>query len=423
MNSYRPRVTDSVLDFKLHSKGAVVIDGPKWCGKTTSAKRFARSMVEFGDGDQHSQIITFAQINPGEILKGETPRLFDEWQEVPSLWDSIRHEVDQRNQVGQFILTGSSIKLPKGSSEDTRVHTGTGRFSYLLMRPMSLFESGESSGAVSLSALFAGQDIAAKSTITLEQLAFATCRGGWPFATFLSGDYALAQAQDYYESIVSDDASRVDGVQRSPRILQKLMRSYAREQGQSASIESIAEDIGDISAESVSNYLNALRRIYVIEDAPAWNPNLRSKSAIRSSDTRYFVDPSIAIAALGVNPSALIGDLNYFGFVFETLVIRDLRVYLTPLGGTVYHYRDRSGLECDMVAVLPDGRYGLIQVKLGQTEAMVADAAEKLSTLTTRLDTTKMNEPSFRMIITGNGAYAYKREDGIYIVPIGCLGP
>lgn len=421
---YRKRVTDKTLDFKLHSKGAVVIDGPKWCGKTTSAKQFAKSMIEFGDGENHSQNIAFAQINPAEVLKGEAPRLFDEWQEVPSLWDAIRYEVDRRNEVGQFLLTGSSIKIPKNSEEDTRIHTGTGRFSYLLMRPMSLFESGESNGSVSLRSLFDGANVASESTLSLEELAFAACRGGWPFATFLEGDFALAQAKDYLDAVVNDDISRVDGVKRDGRIARKLMRSYAREQGQAPSVESIASDVGDVSPETVAAYLNALRKIYVIEDAPAWNPNLRSKTAIRTSDTRYFVDPSIATAALGLGPEGLIGDLKYFGFVFEALAFRDLRVYATPLDGTVYHYRDKNGLECDAVVVLPDGRYGLIQTKLGQDQASVDDGVEKLNTLAKKIDTSKMLEPSFMMVLTGNGIYAYRRpEDGIYVVPIGCLKP
>ena len=291
---YKARVTDEVLDFKLHSKGAVVVDGPKWCGKTTSAKRFAKSVVEFGSGEQYSQIVEYAKIDPKEILEGATPRLFDEWQEVPSLWDAIRQEVDRRNEVGQFILTGSVVKTPKDGSEIHRVHTGIGRFSYLLMRPMSLFESGESNGKVSLKELFEGKEIATESELTLDELAFVTCRGGWPFATLLEGDYALAQASDYYSALVFEDISRVDDVQRNPRIAEKLLRSYAREQGQAPSIQSIVSDIGNVSKYTVSGYLNALRKIYVVEDAPAWNPNLRSKTAIRTSNTRYFVDPSIA---------------------------------------------------------------------------------------------------------------------------------
>ena len=420
---YKQRVTDQVLDFKLHSRGAVVIDGPKWCGKTTSAKRFAKSMVEFGDGEQHDQNVTFAKINPSALLQGPTPRLFDEWQEVPSLWDAIRHEVDIRNEVGQFILTGSSVKTPKNESENHRVHTGIGRFSYLLMRPMSLYESGESNGKVSLADLFEKKNIAAESNLILEELAFVTCRGGWPFATFLEDKYALAQAKDYYTAVVHDDVSRVDGVRRDVSVIEKLMRSYAREQGQAPSLSSIASDIGNVTPETVSSYLNALRRIFVIEDTPAWNPNLRSKTAIRTTETRYFVDPSIATAALGLSPQGLIDDLNYFGFVFETLVMRDLRTYLTPLDGSVYHYRDRNGLECDMVAVLPDGKYGLIQVKLGQIDEIVDEAANKMKVLVEKIDVDKMKEPSFMAVITGNGKVAYKREDNVYVIPIGCLKP
>lgn len=420
MEEYKPRVTDQVLKFKLESKGAVVVDGPKWCGKTTSAKQFAKSVIVFDDTER--QNIEFAKINTSKVIEGETPRLFDEWQEVPTLWDTLRHEIDKRNKVGQFILTGSSIKIPKDAKNDPRRHTGTGRFSYLLMRPMSLYESGESNGSVSLKDLFKGKKIAELSSLTLEELAFATCRGGWPFSTFLEGEKALAQARDYYKSIVETDISRVDGVMRDKRATTKLMRSYAREQGQQVGVDSIANDIGDTSRVTISEYLNALRKIYVIEDAPAWNPNLRSKTAIRTSDTRYFVDPSLATASLGLSPDGLLGGLNYFGFVFETLVFRDLRVYMEPLDGSVYHYRDKNGLECDAVVVLPDGKYGLIQIKLGQTSEMIADGVDKLIKLRDKIDTTKMPEPSFMAVITGNGKYAYQRpEDGVYIVPVGCL--
>ena len=422
MEEYKPRVTDQILKFKLESKGAVVIDGPKWCGKTTSAKQFAKSLIEFGNAAEDQQNIEFAKINTRSVIEGETPRLFDEWQEVPTLWDALRYEIDKRNKVGQFILTGSSIKIPKNAKEDPRRHTGTGLFSYLLMRPMSLYESGESNGLVSLKDLFGNKNIAESSSLSLEELAFVTCRGGWPFATLLDGDRALAQARDYYKAIVKTDISRVDGVTRDERVATKLMRSYAREQGQQVSIESIANDVLDVKAETIGEYLNALRKIYVVEDAPAWNPNLRSKTAIRASDTRYFVDPSIATASLGLNPDGLLGDLNYFGFVFETLVFRDLRVYVEPLEGNVYHYRDKNGLECDAVVVLPDGKYGLVQIKLGQTNEMIIDGVDKLLKLSSKIDTTRMPEPSFMAVITGNGKYAYRRpEDGIYVIPIGCL--
>ncbi|MBQ7802759.1 ATP-binding protein [Candidatus Saccharibacteria bacterium] len=421
---YKPRVTDKKLEFLLKAKGAVVIDGPKWCGKTTSAKQFAKSSMEFGDGANQEQNIAFAKLNPSATLSGETPRLFDEWQEVPMLWDAVRYEVDRRNMTGQFILTGSSVKIPKGGKDDPRHHTGTGRFSYLKMRPMSLYESGESNGQVSLTSLFdAPSSISATSDIDLNKLAFVTCRGGWPFATTLEDDYALYQVKDYYNSLIKDDISRVDNVSRDERIASKVLRSYARNQAQSPSIEDISEDVGEVTPETVSTYLNALRKLYVIEDAPAWNPNLRSKTAIRTSDTRYFVDPSIATAALGLNPDGLIGDLRYFGFLFETLAFRDLRIYLSPSDGKVYHYRDKNGLECDAVTVLPDGKYGLIQIKLGFDDETINQAVEKLNALRDKIDPEKMKLPSFMMVITGVGQYAYRREDGIYVVPIGCLKP
>lgn len=421
---YINRITDELLDFKLHAKGAVVIIGPKWVGKTTSAKRFAKSYVEFGDTKMGKQNIAMATIDPSEILKGETPRLFDEWQEAPTLWDSVRYEVDRRNTVGQFILTGSTNKIPKNSKDDPRHHTGTGRFTYLMMRPLSLYESGESNGTVSLKSLFdSPEKISATADLSLRELAFATCRGGWPFAARLKNKYALEQAKDYYDSIINDDISRVDGKKRNIRIVRKLLRSYARNQAQSVSMAFITNDIGEVAEETVNDYLDALRRIYVIEDAPAWNPNLRSKTAIRSSDTRYFIDPSVAAAALGLNEDALLDDLKYFGYLFETLVFRDLRVYTTPLRGEVSHYRDGNGLECDAVVSLPDGRYGLIQIKLGQTDEAIQNGADKLLSLRDKLDPKKMPQPAFMMVLTGNGSYAYRRpEDGIYVVPIGCLG-
>jgi len=423
-DNYKARVTDELLEYKLHAKGAVVIEGPKWVGKTTSAKRVAKSMVEFGDTQNNEQNITMAQLDPSEILKGDTPRLLDEWQEVPTLWDSVRYELDRRNQVGQFILTGSTVKIPKNINKDGRRHSGTGRYTYLMMRPMSLYESGESNGTVSLKSLFEKQGkISAQADLTLRELAFLTCRGGWPFATLVEKEYALEQARDYYDSIVRDDISRVDGKRRDQRIVKKLLRSYARNQAQGVSMAGIANDIGEVSVDTVSDYIDALKRLYVIEDAPAWSPNLRSKAAIRTSDTRYFVDPSIAAAALGLNEDALMEDLNYFGLLFETLAFRDLRVYATPLRGEVAHYRDGNGLECDAVVSLQDGRYGLIQVKLGQTEEDIQDAIDKMNSLQDGLDLDKMTPPSFKMVLTGNGVYAYKREDGVYVVPIGCLKP
>ena len=422
-NTYKSRITDKLLDFKLKSKGAVVITGAKWCGKTTSARQFAKSVMEFGDGVNQNQNIQFATINTAAALRGDTPRLFDEWQEVPALWDAVRYEVDRRNAVGQFILTGSTVPLPKvNPGAEQFHHTGTGRYSYLHMRPMSLYESGESNGQVSLGELFASPDsIAATSDLTLEQIAFVVCRGGWPFATFLEGDYALVQARDYYEAIISQDVSRIDKVGRNPQVIAAILRSYARNQGSQVALAEIARD-ADIDPDTARNYINALNRIYAVEDAAAWNPNVRSRTAIRTAGTRYFVDPSLATATLHLSPSGLLGDLRTFGFIFETLCVRDLRVYLSLLDGQVLHYRDKNGLECDAVAVLPDGRYGLIEVKLGQDQNTVDMAAEHLISLKDKIDTDKMPAPSFMMLLTANGTVAYKRpEDNVFVVPIGCL--
>lgn len=421
--NYRPRIVDSILDFKLRSKGAVIIEGPKWVGKTTTAKQFAKSVVEFGDNRSQDQDIILASVDLARVIEGETPRLFDEWQEVPALWDALRYEIDRRNEVGQFILTGSSIKTPKGVSIDTRKHTGTGRFSYLMMRPMSLYESGESNGAISLSRLFKSPpNIFAENSLELDDIIFLACRGGWPFATFLEGEYALAQAKDYYDSIIKEDISRVDGKKRDQRIVRKLLRAYARVQAQGYSIDALSKDVGDVDPRTIAEYLNALKRIYVVEDVEAWNPNLRSKTAVRTSDTRYFVDPSIAVAALGAGTKDMMNDLKTFGFIFETMCIRDLRVYASALDGEVCHYRDKNGLECDAVIHLRDGKYGLIEIKLGGKD-LVEDGVKKLKTLQNNIDTDKMGAPSFCAVVTGLGKYAYRRPDGVFVLPIGCLKP
>lgn len=421
---YKPRISDKLLDFKLKSMGAVSIIGAKWCGKTTSAKQFAKSVMEFGNGTDRDQNIKFATINTKSALEGETPRLFDEWQEVPALWDAVRYEVDQRHEVGQFILTGSTVPTPKnrGSEQKQPHHTGTGRFALLKMRPMSLFESGESNGKISLGELFSSPEgISATSERTLEEIAYLTCRGGWPAATYLEGDYSLALAKEYVDVVVHQDISRVDDIDKNPDTAFRLMRSYARHQATQASLEEISQDV-NLNVKTTRVYLNALSDIYALEEAPAWNPNIRSKTAIRTSSTRYFSDPSLATTALGVGPGGLLADLNTFGFIFETLVVRDLRIYAEPLDGTVYHYRDKNGLECDTVISLRDGRYGLAEIKLGQDDDTMAEAANRLTTLERTIDSDKMGKPSFMAIITANGTVAYRRpEDGIYIVPIACL--
>jgi predicted AAA+ superfamily ATPase len=420
---YKKRIADQMLTDKLDAMGAVLIEGPKGCGKTTTAEQLAKSILYMDDPEHSDQYMQMAQTNIRFLLQGETPRLIDEWQIVPKFWDAIRFEVDHRDDDGQFILTGSAVP-PDGSEIH---HTGTARYGWLTMRPMSLWESGDSNGSISLGDLFnSPEQIGSSSDMKLEQLAFLICRGGWPKSIFKKSEKAaMMQAIEYYEAITRSDISRVDDVLRDEERAKRLMRSYSRHQGSQASVPTILADIAvnetkDISDVTVTSYLKALKKIFVIEDMPAWNPNLRSKTAIRTSDTRYFVDPSLACAALGLGPMDLINDLNTFGLLFETLCVRDLRVYADALDGKVYHYRDKNGLECDAVVHLRSGLYGLIEIKLGG-DNLVDEGAKNLLSLSKKIDTTKMKAPAFRMVLTGVGTYAYKRTDGTFIVPIGCL--
>ena len=422
MNNYKTRVYDAILAAKLSAHGAVLIRGAKWCGKTTTAEQAAKSILHMDNPTIKEQNLNLAKLNPLRLLKGETPRLIDEWQIAPALWDTIRYEVDQWGKMGQFILTGSAV--PPETEEIT--HSGTGRFSWLMMRPMSLFESGESSGEVSLKALFDGhKNIDGENPNDIEKLAFLVCRGGWPGAIDLDEKPALEQAFDYYDGVIKSDINRADGVTKNEERVRRIMRSFARNQGSQAPATLIANDIrvnevSSVNEDTVHSYISALKKIFVIEDMAAWNPNLRSKSAIRTSDTRYYVDPSIAVASLGLGPDDLINDLHTFGLLFETLCVRDLRVFAECLGGSVYHYRDNTGLECDAVVHLRNGKYGLVEIKLG-SEDMIAASAKNLIKLSSIIDTTKMKEPSFLMVLTGVGQYAYQREDGVCVVPIGCL--
>lgn len=422
MKEYKERIADKSLKRRLQGKGAVLIEGPKWCGKTTTAEQFAESILYMDDPESIHQNLTLAEIDPKRLLNGKTPRLIDEWQLAPKLWDAVRFEVDHRNDLGQFILTGSSVPA---SSEHIH-HTGTGRFSWLLMRPMSLYESLESTGDVSLSELFNSPDqISGENHLDINELAFVVCRGGWPRATDLKDEIALDQAFDYYDAVVHSDISKVDGVTRNPERVKRLMRSYARNQGSQATNKLLCDDISanesdNIDTDTVSSYINALKRIFVIEEMEAWNPNLRSKTAIRTSNTRYYIDPSIAAAALGLGPQDLLSDLRTFGLLFETMCIRDLRVFADVLNGNVYHFRDKTDLECDAVIHLRNGSYGLIEIKLGG-ESLIEEGVTTLKKLNGKLDTSKMKKPSFLMILTGIGNYAYRRPDGIYVVPIGCL--
>lgn len=422
MNKYKKRIVDNILEKKLKGKGAVLIQGPKWCGKTTTAEQISNSILYMAKPEDKEQNLILVDINPSLILKGDTPRLIDEWQIAPKLWDAVRFEVDHRDAEGQFILTGSSV--PADMSEV--IHTGTGRFAWLLMRPMSLYESSESNGSISLEELFnTPNNIAGVNELELEDIAYLSCRGGWPRATFMEKEIALEQAFDYYNAIVQSDVSKVDNVTRNPERVKHLMKTYARNLGTQVSNETLKKDmVGNdtfsLDTDTVFSYINALKKIFVIEEAPAWNPNLRSKTAIRTSDTRYFIDPSIATASLGLGPKDLINDLNTFGFVFETLCIRDLRVYAESINGNVYHYRDASNLECDAVVHLRNGSYGLIEIKLGG-DNLINQGAENLKKMYSKIDTDKMNNPSFLMVLTATGKYAYKREDGVYVIPIGCL--
>ena len=420
---YKKRLADDVLRDKLEASGAVLVEGAKWCGKTTTSKQIAKSVLYMQEPAQKKQNLLMADTNPSILLQGKVPRLIDEWQLAPKLWDAVRFEVDQRDDFGQFILTGSAV--PPDTSEIS--HSGTGRISRMLMRPMSLLESGESNGSISLAGLFnANYEASSSVESDIEELAFLICRGGWPKAIGKTVKVALQQAIDYYDAVVNSDISRVDDKERNPERAKLLMRSYSRNIGSQAKFEEMRQDIlgNDIDSFSIDtlyDYLKALKKIFVIEDAPAWNPNLRSKTAIRNTDTRYLVDPSIATASMGLGPKDLINDLNTMGLFFENLCIRDLRIYAQTIGGEIYHYRDRSGLECDAVVHLRNGSYGLVEIKLGG-DKLIEEGATTLKKFERIIDTTKMKTPSFKMILTGVGNYAFKRPDGILVVPIRSLG-
>ena len=422
MAKYKQRIADRILERKVLGKGAVLIEGPKWCGKTTTAKQLAKSVLDLGDSAVLKQSSGLIEISPKTLLDGDTPRLIDEWQALPPIWDSIRSEVDRRGEPSQFILTGSSV-LPEA---DETVHSGTGRFATIKMRPMSLYESGESTGTVSLKDLFEGKSIEVQQNeLDVEEIAFLTCRGGWPWATIISKKVALDQAFDYVDSVIQRDIQRVDKVKRSAERAKLLLRSYARNISQQVSYGTIKKDMlsndaSTLDEDTVADYIKALKKLFVIEDLAAWNPNIRSNAAIRTSDTRHFVDPSIGTAILGLGPKDLINDLKSFGFFFEDMAVRDLRVYAEALDGELYHYRDSSGLECDTVLHRRNGSYALMEVKLGG-EQNIEDGAKSMLALAENIDTDKMPAPSFMAVIVGVGQYAYQRKDGVYVIPIGCL--
>lgn len=421
---YRPRIIDGIIQKKLKSAGAILIEGPKWCGKTTTAEQAAKSKLNLGDPEElsRSELIAIGSIN--SLLDGETPRLIDEWQTIPRIWDAVRSEVDRRSSFGEFILTGSAVPLEGEKIQ----HSGTGRFAWLRMRTMSLYESGDSNGSVSLRDLFDGKPIRGESSLTINDIAYLASRGGFPNTLRITDrEASLSVARDYVNGIIHSDLSRVDGVKRDSGYIARIMRSCARFQGEQVPLTGIANDIASIDGDApnintVTDYYNALKKIFVVDDIVAWNPNLRSKTAIRTSDTRYFTDPSIAVAALETNPDGLINNLRTFGFIFETMCMRDLRVYAESEGGSVSHYHDSNGLECDAVVHLYGGAYGLVQIKLGGSDDVIEQAAKKMRELEGKLGP-KQKKPSFHMVLTGANNVAYQRKDGVYVVPIGCLKP
>lgn len=422
IDDYRNRVADQLLQDQLEAAGVVLVQGAKWCGKTTTAVHAAKSVLYMDDPRQLQNNLRLAETNPSALLEGPAPRVIDEWQLAPQLWDAARFEVSRRGALGMLIFTGSAV--PPDMSKIT--HTGTGRFAWLTMRPMSLWESGESNGMLSLESLFAGtaQDVAA-AAMDVERMAYLVCRGGWPQTLKMKDRASLLQARNYVDAVCNSDITRVDGVERNPTLAHLLMRSYSRHQGGQVPVNTIVADLKEnynteVSEATVASYINALKKIFVVEDMPAWSPNLRSKTAIRTSDTRYFVDSSIAAASLGIGPKDLLADFNTYGLLFETLAIRDLRVYAEALDGYVSHYRDRNGLECDAVVHLRNGKYGLVEVKIGG-DTLIEEGVKNLKKLSQKIDIDRMNEPSFMMVLTAIGDYAFRRSDGVWIVPIAAL--
>jgi len=414
---YISRISDKLLESLLKSTGAVLIEGAKWCGKTQSSLQKANSAVYMQDPDEGPGYLAMADTKPSLLLEGNSPLLVDEWQMAPVIWDAVRFAVDKRGLMGQFILTGSATP-----TDNETAHSGTGRIARMLMRPMSLFESKESNGKVSLKDLFDGEtEIGAKSSLTIEQIANAICRGGWP-AAVVSGKDSTQTAMSYVDAIINMDIQRVDGIEKDPERARVLLQSLARNVSTLATAKTIMGDMQvhetSITNKTLSSYLNALRRLFVIEDVPAWQPSLRSKTAIRTSQKRQFVDPSIATAAMRTNAQGILRDFETFGFLFESLCTRDLRVYAQANDGGIFHYRDKSELESDLVMKLHDGRWAAVEVKLGMKQ--IDEAAANLIKLSDKVNKEKMNQPSFLMVVTG-GLVAYKRPDGVLVVPISCL--
>lgn len=418
--TYIPRIADGILARLLKEAGAVQIKGPRWCGKTATAEQAAASRIYLQDPDQSANYLQLASSKPSLLLKGDEPRLIDEWQMAPQIWDAVRFAIDHGHGRGRFILTGSAT--PRKSEQPA--HSGIGRIARMSMRTMALFESGESTGDVSLSSLFEGNhDIGAIVDFDIERIAHAICRGGWPEAVVEDDSgIALSMARNYISQLLESDIEEMDGISRNKTWMRAILHSYARNVSSEASLATIAADMqGEPpSRDTVSDYVDALSRACVFEDLEAWNPRLRSKTAVRTSPTRHFCDPSLAAAVLGATPDKLLWDFETFGLLFESLCVRDLRVYTQVLEGSVYHYRDKTGLEADAVLVLDDGRWALVEVKLG-TNA-IDDAAKHLIKLSNRIDSDHEGKPSFLMVLTGTTT-AYRRDDGVLVAPLATLAP
>lgn len=421
---YYPRIIDSELESVLSVMGAVVIEGPKWCGKTRTGLENSKSAIKLQDPDNRSRFTLMVNNKPSSLLEGETPRLIDEWQTYPVLWDAIRFAVDERGVPGQFILTGSNSPLSKEDRSEIH-HSGTGRIGRIRMRPMSLFESNDSKGSVSLKDLFNGNHgFFDESPHSLKDVAFLVCRGGWPATMGMEDGQALESIRQYYLGMAGFDISEIDGVNRRADTVKRLMRSIARNTSSPVGITAISEDMADgidgrhETVLTVRSYLNALKGLFVVEELPGWSPDMRSKVRVRSTPKRNLCDPSLAAVALGCGPDRLIDDLPTFGLLFESLCIRDLRVYSQSLKGAVYYYQDETKLEVDTIIELPDGRWGAIEIKLNPDRE--DKAADNLKKLVKKVDAVSMNEPSFLMVLTATG-FAHRRDDGVLVVPIGCL--
>lgn len=418
---YIKRIVDEELENKLKITGAVLIKGPKWCGKTTSAKQIAKSVLEMQNPDLQENYLELASTRPSLLLEGEKPRLIDEWQLAPKLWNAVRYSVDNIGLPNQYILTGSATPV-----EDDSLHSGVGRFSILKMKPLTLYESGDSNGNISLRDILDGKRNidGIKTDLNYEKIAHVLCRGGWPNSLKLDENLSLEVAKNYIDVLVNSDISRVDGVTRNPNLARIILKSYARQISTIDSDKALFDDVkanySDVSDKTIIDYIDTLKKLYIIEEIEAWSPNIRSKTAIRTSPKKSMIDPSLAVAVLGCSPKELMMDIKTYGLLFENLVNRDLSVYVNSIGGILKHYRDRYDLECDNVICFDNGKYALVETKLGGNK--IKEAEEHLNTLKKLImkNEPKLKEPEFMMIITGTDM-AYTTDSGVLVVPIGCL--